>query len=319
MENQKTDEKGGILFKEIGFWSVFFTALLYVNAYIYEAITAIYFGFDVDLISLSMSVIIKNSLIPFVLIAIAVIIILSNIENNKKPTADNANTADNTKKIILEIVVSIVFAALSIYFYYNYYCHYNVNMGIKIAVSVINLIVIGFFYLSKILKNHSKLEQSFITLPIFFAISSFTMYIASSWTNFFLIIILILFLIIWFCIYCIVESDNILKLYCWLAGLFICLVVCAGALSFYLVIDNSKPHQSFKYNGQDYILLRNYDGNLVAKKITIIQQKKYCFNEGILYLPTNALKKELNLKEVNFIGNCNELSILKRRNFLNRF
>ncbi|WP_279084550.1 hypothetical protein [Gilliamella apis] len=307
LSNNKNKDKGNVLFKEIGFWSVFFTALLYVNAYICEGMTAIYFGFDVDLISLPMSVIIKNNLIPFALITIAVIIILSNIKNDKKLTIDDVNTADNTKKYnILKFVGSLLFIFLCVFIFYKT----NVNLEGKILAFVLGAIMslaCGYFLDIKIIKNNSKLTHLFVASNIFFIFSCFYIYILVSWINLLLVIISILLLFILFCIYSIVQSDNILKSCCWLAGLFICLIGGAGALSLYLVIDNFKPDQSFKYNGQDYILLRNYDGNLVAKKATIIQQEKYCFNDEILYLPKEILKEGLTFKKVNkvnFKGDC---------------
>ncbi|MWN89896.1 hypothetical protein GQ597_04115 [Gilliamella sp. Pra-s65] len=276
MENQKPDEEGSILFKEIGFFGIVLTALLYVSVYACEVITAFYFGFDVDLISLPMSVVIKDSVL--ILNVILLLLLVSSLYLF-------------IKKEKIEIKIVEIFNKIKIAEIFNKKTTEKPNckiFKIILGILILSMIFLGCYYCFFLQKENRYY--------FFFVIT---------------------YLSIMFFVKKIVSSKKLIQLFYFLFIFFALWFMLVALLFYFFVLQDFKPKKSFKYNEQDYILLRNYDGNLVATKATIIQQEKCCFNDEILYLPKEILKEGLTFKKVNFIGNCDELTILKRRKFLN--
>ena len=258
MENQKPDEKGSILFKEIGFLGIVLTALLYMSAYACEVITAFYFGFDVDLISLPMSVVIKNNIIILFIIAISLLPVIVGYFANEIGKKNNETGKKNNKN--------------------------SKNFKIILGIIILGIIILGiwgvyyFFYLQKDNKHY------LIAVIIFV----FTMFFAHK----------------------IVFSKTFIQLLSFLPAFFV-FYFALVTLLFYFTLQDFKPEYSFEYNKQDYILLRNYDGNLVANKIGQ-EPDKYCFNKEILYLPKDILKEGLTFKKINnVVADCEKLNALK--------
>lgn len=116
MENNN-NQKSSILLRDFGFFVVVITALLYVSAYVCEVITAFYFGYDVDLISLSMSIIIKNNIISLFTIILSLSPIILDYLYGKKNTW-KVSTHKN-KSIFLFIIAIIVGAGFFVIYKIN--------------------------------------------------------------------------------------------------------------------------------------------------------------------------------------------------------
>lgn len=268
-------QKNSILFKEISFFVVVLTVSSYVSTYACEVITASYFGFDVDLISLSMSVIVKNSVILLSIITITLI------------------------PFILVTMLCIK-------------CYYKEASKLEKIASF--------------LENNNKLcHIIFIIYLIFiFGCSYYFLSVYLAKDNFYILLLACVIIGLFYCFYITIYSNKLMYLIFSLA-IFLFLCILLAILVFMIFpLKNFKPHQSFEYNGQSYILLRNYDGNLVANKIiikqpveTIKQEEskpsterkqpdKYCFNKEILYLPKDSIKEGLTFKKVDVEGYCDE-------------
>lgn len=269
-------QKNSILFKDISFFVAVLTVSSYMSTYACEVMTASYFGFDVDLISLSMSVIVKNSV------------------------------------ILLTIITLILIPFILIYMLVNkYYCKKKAPKLEKMALFLEN--------------NNKWCITIFIIYLIFiFGCSYYFLYVYFVKDNFYILLLAFVIIGIFYCSYITINSNKRMHLLYWLA-IFLFLCILLAILVFMIFpLKNFKPYQSFEYNGQSYILLRNYDGNLVANKIiikqpveTIKQEEskpsterkqpdKYCFNKEILYLPKDSIKEGLTFKKVNVEGYCDE-------------
>lgn len=267
-------QKDSILFKEISFFVAVLTVSSYVSSYACEVMTASYFGFDVDLISLSMSVIVKNSVILLSIITITLIpFILVTMLGNK-----------------------------------NYY---------KKKASKLEKIA---SFLEKNNKWRHIIFIIYLTIILICSYYFLSVYLAKD--NFYILLLACVITAFCYSFYRMIYSNKPMHLLYSLAiFLFLCIVL---AILVFMIfpLKNFKPYQSFEYNGQSYILLRNYDGNLVANKIiikqpveTIKQEEsklsterkqpdKYCFNKEILYLPKDSIKEGLTFKKVDVEGYC---------------
>lgn len=249
-------QKDGVLFKEIGFFAVILTALLYMSAYVCEAITAIYFGFDIDLISLPISTIIKNNIISlFIIISSLLPIIFDYLCSKKKPS-----------KLI------------------------NFKYNCLVTAFAVQIVGVTCFFLYKI-KGIESLGGIFTTIII---------------AIFILLFILVLFKAS--------NSKAFMQLFCYLSILFLLYFFLVGFIFFTFNLKENKSHQSFEYYKQNYILLRKYDDNIVAKKIISKEsngQKENCFDSEILFLPVNILEKGIIFTTINVEGNCKQLRVEK--------
>lgn len=241
-------QKEGILFKEMGFLVVVLTALLYMSAYVCEVITAIYYGFDIDLILLTMSTIIKNNILSLFIIIPAMLPIVFDYLRCYQTKPLSLKLEKKSHLFIIVIIFAFIFIGI---YNFNESIFYRLFLPVTIIPIFILLLL---YFLHKIFRSTS-LVQSFFYL--------FT------WTLILLVLVGMTF------------------------------------LSFILMSD--KQYQMFNYNNQSYILLRQYDNNLIAKKIIIKElngQRENCFDNEILYLPISVLEKGLILKTVDVRDNC---------------
>ncbi|NUF27038.1 hypothetical protein [Gilliamella sp. ESL0254] len=242
--------KDGVLFKDIGFFAVVLTALLYMSAYVCEAITAVYYGFDIDLISLPMSTIIKNNMLSLFIIIPAMLPIVFDYLRCYQTLPLNVKPV---KKFHLLIIV-IIFVSISIGIYnFNESIFYRLFLPVTI-ISIFSLLFL--YFLSKIFRSTGFVQSFF-------------------------------YLFIWIIIWLVLVGMTF--------------------LSFILMSGKHKQYQMFNYNNQNYVLLRQYDNNLVAKKIITKElngQKENCFDNEILYLPVSILEKGLILRTVDVVDNC---------------
>ncbi|MCO6549545.1 MAG: hypothetical protein J6580_02565 [Gilliamella sp.] len=276
----KDKDKDSILFKEIGLFGVVLTALLYVSAYACEVITAYHFKFDVDLISLSMSVVIKDSVLILTAITISLFLLVSLLYVFYRKNKIKIDQAFNKIKIV------------------------EIPNKIKI-VEIPNKKTTGMFN-CKIF----KIIWGILILSVIFG--GCYCYFFLQKENLYYFFIVITFLFIMFLAKKIVSSKKLIQLFYFLSVFFVLWLMLVALLFYFFVLQDFKPKKSFKYNEQDYILLRNYDGNLVAKKIGQEQSGEYCFNEEILYLPKDILKEGLTFKKINnVVADCEKLNALK--------
>jgi hypothetical protein len=124
-------------------FTIIVTALIYISAYICEVITAIGYGFDIDLISLSMSTLIKNNIVSLLLIMPNMLLILFDHPRNHQKFSSNVK---QVVKNYYTFIITTIFVILSIVVYkFNQVIFYKLFLPVVIISVSIHLFT---FFLS---------------------------------------------------------------------------------------------------------------------------------------------------------------------------
>lgn len=171
-------QKDSILLRNLSLFTILLTALIYISAYICEVITAICYGFDIDLISLSMSTLIKNNIVCLLLIIPSMLPILFDYLRNHQKSSSNVKQV--VKNYYIFIITTIVVILSIVVYKFNQFIFYK--LFLPVVIILVSILLFIYFFLKLIC------SMNFIQLfyYLFFWVFLFIILVAITFFNFIL-------------------------------------------------------------------------------------------------------------------------------------
>ncbi|OCG77822.1 hypothetical protein [Gilliamella sp. Occ4-3] len=161
-----------ILLRDLGLFILISTSLMYFISYEVEIFTAIHYGFDIEFISLSTAIIIRNnSLYLFTLILCLILIIFDYLYSPQKNVLSKKFVIKGRFKKISLIILMIVFLLIAYILDLPIFCG---QFLLPVIFAPILLVVI--FYFSRISKS-SDFMNLFSNVALFFLVCAISVYL----------------------------------------------------------------------------------------------------------------------------------------------